>query len=79
MNQNPKNFGHSADVQIQLNVNGFSLAVGQLGPEYLILHEPTEHSPADAEIVMSIDGRVRRWNVYLPDGISPSKTRTRIT
>ena len=70
--------GHSADVQIYLNVNGFVLPVGQLGPEFLILRESTEHPPVEAEIVMSIDGRERRWNVYLPEGISPDKTRTKL-
>ena len=78
MNTTTKSTGHSADVQIQLNVNGFALAVGQLGPEFLILREPADHPPADGEIVMSIDGKVRRWHVHLPEGISSSKPRTKI-
>jgi hypothetical protein len=69
---------HSADVRIHLNVNGFTLPVGQLGPEYLILRESAEHAPTTAEIVMSINGKVRRWNVHLPDGISASRVRTKI-
>ena len=78
MREFTKESGHSADVQIHLNVNGFTLPVGQLGPEFLILREPTEHPPAEAEIVMSVDGNERRWNVFLPEGISAGKTRTKI-
>jgi hypothetical protein len=79
MSAKPGNFGHSADVRIQLNVNGFSLNVAQLGPDFLTVRDNVEHPPADAEIVMSIDGKVRRWNVHLPDGISTKRERTKIT
>lgn len=74
----PASFGHSADVRIQLNVNGFVLSVAQLGPDFLTVRDAADHPPADAEIVMSIDGEVSRWNVYLPDGISPDRPNTRI-
>jgi len=78
MNPSPKYFGHSADIRIQLIVDGLVLPVGQLGPEFLILREPTDHPPTEAEIFMSIDGSERRWKVFLPEGISVAKTRTKI-
>lgn len=70
--------GKSAEVRIELAVNGFILPVAQLAPNFLMLREPVDHQPSTAEITMSIDGRERRWNVYLPDGISAAEPRTRI-
>jgi len=63
---------------MNLYVNGHIFSIGQLGPDFLILDDPAENPPADAEIMFSIDGRVRRWRVLLPDGISPGEPRTRI-
>ncbi len=70
--------GYSADIRIDLNVNGFVLNVAQLGPDFLTVRDVVEHPPSEAEIVMSVDGNVRRWKVYLPEGISAAKTRTKI-
>jgi hypothetical protein len=75
---NLKNSGYSADVQMQLAINGRVLSIGQLGPDFVILRNPTDHPPAEAEITLSIDGRVRRWTVLLPDGIAAAKAETRI-
>ena len=78
MSAAPSKVGYSTDVRMQLNVNGFALSIGQLGPDFLILRDPANHPPAEAEIVMSIDGDERRWRVQLPDGISTEKVRTKI-
>jgi hypothetical protein len=78
MNDKAGYTGYSADIRIQLNLNGHKLNVAQLGPDFLTVRDVVEHPPTDAEIVMSIDGEVERWNVYLPEGISPSKSRTKI-
>ncbi len=78
MNSPSSPFGHSADVRIQLNVNGCVFSVAQLGPDILTVRDAADHPTADAEIVMSIDGKVRRWNVRLPDGISPDRPNTKI-
>jgi hypothetical protein len=78
-NSNLTGLGYSADVRMQLNVNGFILPIGQLGPGFIMLDNPPDHPPSDAEIVMWIDNDERRWKVYLPDGISAAKTRTRTT
>ncbi len=63
---------------MQLDVNGHTFLIGHLGPGFVILDNPTNHPPAQAEITMSIDGRVRRWRVQLPDGVSARKPRTKI-
>ncbi len=66
---NLKTHGHSADVRMQLNVNGHVLSVSQLGPDFLILKNPIDHPPTKAEIAVWVDGHERRWPVWLADGI----------
>ena len=62
---------------MHLNVNGRIFDIGQLGPDFIILRDPADYPPADGEITFSIDGRVRRWPVQLPDGIAAGQGRTR--
>ena len=64
---------------MSLRVNGHIHSIGQLGPDFLILDDPAEHPPVEAEIVMSIDGREKRWTVYLLNGIQVGRARTAIT
>ena len=72
-------YGHSANVRMELHVHGQVLAIGHLGPDFIILDAPSiDHPPTEAEIAMSIDGRPRRWLVHLPDGISAGRLETRI-
>jgi hypothetical protein len=70
--------GYSADVRMELRLNGHVLKVGQLGPSFLILSEPVNHPPAEAELMLSIDNRERRWKVFLPNGIDVATPRTKI-
>ena len=64
---------------MQLYVNGHVLSIGQLGPDFIILRDPSDHPPIEqAEIAVSIDGRERRWHVRLPDGIAAGQPETRI-
>jgi hypothetical protein len=67
--------GHSAEVRIHLLVNGLSLSVGKLGSDFLVLDAPVNHAPSIASIVLRVDASERRWNVYLPDGISAQSKR----
>jgi hypothetical protein len=60
---------------MRLLVNGTSLPVGQLGPDFLLLKTPFDHPPADATILLCVDGNERRWNVHLPEGISVGSRR----
>ena len=54
-------------------------AVASATPDFIIIDNPIDHPPADAEIAMSIDGRQRRWSVHLPDGVVAAQLRTKIT
>src|ERR1019366_112849 len=55
MSANASKLGYSSDVRMELNVNGFVLPIGQLGPDFIILRKSSDHPPAEAEIVMWID------------------------
>jgi hypothetical protein len=63
---------------MRLLVNGLSLPVAQLGPDFLLLDEPVNHEPATATMVMQIDSSERRWNVRLPNGISADSARVQL-
>jgi hypothetical protein len=67
--------GYSADVRMRLLLNGASVALAQLGPDFVLVDAPLDHPPGEATIVLSIDGQERRWNVRLPQGIS-AESRT---
>jgi hypothetical protein len=71
-------FAHSADVRIELCVNGHILPVSHLGPDFVVLKDTVEHPPAEAEIALSIDGDESRWRVRLPEGINSKQGKTRI-
>jgi hypothetical protein len=74
-----KSLIHSADVRIHLYVNGQILPISHLGGDHFILRTPIEIGPTNAESAMSIDGKERRWNVRLADGIQPGQIRTYLT
>jgi len=61
-----------------LTVNGHSFSVAQLGPGFLMLRDAIDHSPAEAQFTMSIDGDERLWFVRLVDGIVATQPETRI-
>ena len=76
----PTSPAHSADVRIQLIVNGSVLPVAQLGPDFLILNTPVDHPRplGEAEIALSINGNEKRWPVYLRNGIQVGQQKTAI-
>lgn len=63
---------YSADVRLDLLVDGRVIPVAKAGPNYAILREGTEiPAGAAAELVMIVDGREHRWEVILVDGAVP--------
>ena len=63
---------------MRLLINGGSIAVEHLGPDFILLGAPFDHPPGDASMVLQVDQRERRWNVRLPDGISADCKRVAI-
>lgn len=78
MVDNRNDLRYSARVCMELHVNGSVLAISHLGPDYLILTDPIDHPPAQAEIAMSVDGQESRWAVQLPAGLSAASRRTSV-
>jgi len=70
--------GHSAQVNMRLLLNGLSLAVAQMGPDFVLVDSPVNHAPAIATLVLEVDKNERRWNVRLPNGISAENRRVQI-
>jgi hypothetical protein len=75
----PKNNIHSSSVRMALYVCGRTLPIAQLGPNFLVLANPIDHPPTDAEISMSIDGHEERWPIRLGAGIKVSERKTVIS
>ncbi len=73
--QSSSRCGHSADVAISLLLNGSSIPVAQLGPDFLLLDNPTDHAPGEGSIILRVDESERRWTVRLPNGISSDSKR----
>jgi len=63
---------------MRLLVNGGSIAVAQMGPDFLLVDAPINHPPGDATMVLQVDQSERRWDVRLPDGISAESKRVAI-
>jgi len=63
---------------MQLLVNGFSLPIAQMGPDFLLLGKPIDHPPWEATIVFSVEDSERRWPVRLPDGLAVGRERVAI-
>jgi hypothetical protein len=74
-----QNYGaHSAQIEMRLIVNGGSISITQMGPDFLFIDPAEDHPPSDATIVLQVDQKERRWKVRLPDGIRTGQTRVPI-
>ena len=63
---------------MELTVDGTTLSIGQMGPDFLLLDELIDHPPCEATIMLSIDGHERRWEVRLPEGLAKGRKRVMI-
>jgi hypothetical protein len=70
--------GVSSDVRIHLLLDGQTLSVSHLGPDFLRLDKNVEHAPSTGRLFFSVDGNERQWDVRLPDGIALDSGRVRI-
>lgn len=62
--------GHSANVQMSLNVNGFCFDVAGCLGDICTLRNPIDTQPTYATLRIIIDGVERSKAVYLTNGIS---------
>jgi hypothetical protein len=66
---------HSALVKMRLIVNGATIRITHMGPDFLLIDSASDYPPGDATIILQVDQSERRWNVRLPDGISRDSKR----
>ena len=58
-----------------LIVNGASISVTHMGPDFLLIEPAAGHPAGDATLVLQVDQSERRWAVRLPEGISAESRR----
>jgi len=66
---------HSAQVKMRLIVNGDSIRITHMGPDFLFIESPTDHPPCEASILLRVDDSESEWKVRLPQGISNDSKR----
>jgi hypothetical protein len=59
--------GYSAEVSLQLRVNGCVFPLAQMGFNRVILREETPIPEGPAEVMATIDGETERWAVEIAD------------
>jgi hypothetical protein len=67
---------YSPEIRLKLLVGEQSYPLAQISPEWVMLREEASLSPGQAEVVMTVDGRERRWDVVLAD--SPCRETQKI-
>jgi len=60
---------------MSLLVEGNSLPVAQLGPDFLLLRAVADFPPCEAIVKLRVDNVERQWTVRLPQGIPPASRR----
>jgi hypothetical protein len=62
----------SADIRLDLVVNGRSIPLARVGPNYAVLQERVDiPAGSPAILLMNVDGREHRWEIVLENGIVP--------
>ena len=69
---------HSADVRLELRLNGHILSISQLCPDFFVFANPINYPPTEAEIGMSIAGHESGWRVRPIKGLSTERRKSRI-
>ena len=78
MDSGINNGGHSAEVKIQLLLDGNAFPVAQLGPDFLLIDVPFDYPPGKASLILQVDKAERRWEICLEKGVSAGESRVLI-
>jgi hypothetical protein len=78
MNVKPSNGAHSAQVSMDLIVDGKSISITHMGPDYIRIDPTFDFPPCEACIHMQVDEDESQWKVRLPKGISKLSTRVEL-
>jgi len=75
-----KNYGaYSAQVKMRLIVDGQSIRITHMGPDFLLVDCDSDHPPGDATIMMEVDQSKSQRRVKLPNGISKESKHVALT
>lgn len=66
---------HSARVEMRLFINGASLGITHMGPDFVLVESPIDFAPGAASILLKVDDSESRWDVRLPNGVSKDSNR----
>jgi hypothetical protein len=62
----------SADIRLELLVNGRLIPLAKIGPDYAVLRTPQEIQAGEsAVLIMVVDGREHQWDIVLQHGAVP--------
>lgn len=68
---------YSANMRANLLVANHTLALGEVGPNSCMVREPIAVAPGRAQIVLRIEEKEFRRDVFLVDGIGPDSQLVR--
>jgi len=63
---------------MHLRVGSTNFVIAQIGPDFLIADEPIDLPPTRAELVVDVDGQIKRRTIFLPQGMRRADAETRI-
>ena len=69
--------GYSSDVRLWLTVADQMYPLAQIWHDHIIFRNAVELPPCEGEVLMTVDGRPRRWRVRLEDGAVPFEPTVR--
>jgi hypothetical protein len=58
-----------------LEVDGKSFDVAEAGPDHVTLRSACDCAPNQAVLIVNIDGRIKRRQLMLPEGIQKGRDR----
>ncbi len=70
MNRIHENPGYSATVRLNLVFSGGVVPLEQVAEIWIIPRKSVVLPPGEAQVVVEVDGRESKRNVYLPEGMS---------
>ncbi|WP_437203263.1 hypothetical protein [Planctomicrobium sp. SH664] len=70
---------YSSTVQLNLIVGSQTIELSRIGPRSVVLKKGMELPRCRAEIIMRVDGRIRKWAVKLVHGAVPYEREVEIT
>jgi hypothetical protein len=70
MNRIHENPGYSATVRLNLVYAGGVVPLEQVAGDWVIPEKSVVLPPGEAQVVVEVDGRESKRNVYLPEGMS---------